>query len=341
MYNVASSLIVTIVSTIAVIHMRSYAVPVVVRVFIPAMTLPVAVGLMFWAVPGPSRWPHQESMRRMVRYSVPLGLATVLGTIMLQLHSLIVASMCSPEEFIVYANGAIEVPLIGIVTGAITPVIFGDMCELCHKGETAAALQLFHKASMKSACILFPATCFLLVSATPFIVLLYSEQYRASAVPFVIYLCAMPIRIVFYGAALMALGMARAILVRSIIDLTINGILCFVLVKAMGYVGAAVASVLSLYVWHVPFNLTKIGQGLGVSWRASLPFKALLRILLISVLCMPAAAVGTVAVPGIPLVRLMAAGILYWPLVVYLLYRTSFIVPPSWLQRRIPVLLRA
>jgi len=40
-------------------------------------------------------------------------------------------------------------------------------------------------------------------------------------------------------------------------------------------------------------------------------------------------------------VRLMAAGILYWPLVVYLLYRTSFIVPPSWLQRRIPVLLRA
>jgi O-antigen/teichoic acid export membrane protein len=295
---------------------------------------------MFTAVPGAKRWPRWTSMKGMVRYSVPLGLATMLGTITLQLHSLIVAAICSPEDFAVYINGAMEIPLIGLVTGSITTVVFAEMAEMCSKGDKAGALQLFHKASIKSACILFPVLCFLLVTAKPFIVFLFSEQYHGSITPFVIYLFVLPVRIVVYGAAFMALGMTRVILFRSIFDLAINGILCFVLVKMIGYIGAPIALVLTLFLWTTPFNLYKVGQGFGVPLKATLPIKALLKMLSLCVLCIPLAILGAYAFPMISLGRLVFAAILYWPFVMYLLYRAKYLVPPLRLERLIPSALR-
>jgi O-antigen/teichoic acid export membrane protein len=276
-----------------------------------------------------------------VKYSVPLGLASMLGSITLQMHSIIVASMCTPEDFAVYINGAMEIPVIGIVTGSITTVVFAEMAELCSKGDKAAALELFQQASIKSACILFPTMCFLLAVADPFIVFLFSKQYHASVLPFMIYLFVLPVRIVVYGSALMALGMTRVILFRSIFDLTINGILCFILVKAVGYVGAAIAIVLTLYLWHVPFNLTKIGQGFCGLWYESLPLKTLLKLLILCVLCTPLAIFGAYASDMNSFGRLSLAAILYWPPVAYLLYRSNFIAPPPYFERLIPTTLRA
>lgn len=340
-YNVVFSLALTISGIVAVIVTKSYAVPVLVRIIVPAIFLPVALYLMFTAVPGPMRWPIWTSMQAMVRYSVPLGLATMLGSITLQMHSIIVASICSPEDFAVYINGAMEIPVIGIVTGSITTVVFAEMSELCAKGNKVAALQLFHKASIKSACILFPTMCFLLATATPFITFLYSEQYHASVVPFVIYLFVLPVRIVVYGAALMALGMTRVILVRSILDLAINSILCFVLVKTIGYIGAAIATILTLYSWTIPFNLNKISHGFGVTWRESLPFKSMLKVIIICILCMPLAALGAYTFSILSIGRLSLAAILYWPVVAYLLYRAKFLLPPARLERLIPSVLKA
>ncbi len=335
-YNVVSSLVLTISGIVAVLVTKSYAAPVLVRIFVPAIFLPVAIYLMFKAVPGTIRQPRWTSMQEMVLYSVPLGLATMLGSITLQMHSIIVASICSPEDFAVYINGAMEIPAIGIVTGSITTVVFAEMSALCARGDKTAALQLFHKASIKSACILFPVMCFLLATAKPFITFLYSEQYHASVLPFVIYLFVLPVRIVVYGSALMALGMTRVILVRSILDLAINAVLCFVLVKTIGYIGAAIAIMLTLYFWTTPYNLYKIGQGFGVSWSAILPLKALLKMLSLCVLCTPLALLGAHAFPMISLGRLSLAAVLYWPVVAYLLYRSRFLVPPLSLERFIP-----
>ncbi len=340
-YNVLSSIILAIAGIAAILWTQSYAAPILVRIVVPMLFLPVAIGLMFKAVPGPMRWPKWLPMQEMVKYSVPLGLASMLGSIMLQLHSVIVASLCSPEDFAVYINGAMEIPLIGIVTGSITTVVFAEMADLCSKGDKAAALKLFHKASIKSACILFPTMCFLLVVAEPFITFLYSAKYHDSIIPFIIYLFVLPVRIVVYGAALMALGMTRVILLRSTFDLIINGILCFVLVKTTGYIGAAVATILTLYFWTIPFNLNKISEGFGIRWQENLPFKDLLKVLSLSVLCMPLAALGAYSLPLISLGQLSLASVLYWPFATYLLYRGKFILLPVQLERFIPNSLRA
>ena len=339
-YNVLSGTVLALAGIAAILLTQSFAVPILVRIIVPAVFLPIAILLMFRAVPGAMRWPRWLSMNLMVRYAVPLGLASMLGSITLQLHSIIVAFMCSPEDFAIYINGAMEIPVIGIITGSVATVVFAEMAELCSKGDKAAALQLFRKASIKSACILFPTMCFLIVVAEPFILFLYSEKYIGSVAPFVIYLFVLPVRIVVYGSALMALGMTRVILLRSIFDLMINCILCFLLVKMVGYLGAAIATVLTLYFWTIPFNLTKISYGFGVSWSTSLPLKELLKLLLICVLCMPLAVLGVYMLPIYALGQLVLAATFYWPIVTYLLYRSNFIVPPGYLEKLIPAFLQ-
>lgn len=339
-YNVISSFCLALGSLLAVVTTRSYAAPILVRVIIPALFLPLGIWLMFTAVLGPVRAPWLCSMREMIHYSVPLGLGSLLGSITLQMDSVIVASMSTPENFAVYINGAMELPLIGIITGSITTIIFAEMAELCSTGDMEAALQLFHKASIKSATFLFPTMCFLLVTAVPFITFMYSEKYHESVWPFFIYLFILPVRIVAYGAALMALGMTKVILTRSVFELIINALLCFTLVKIMGYLGAAIATLLTLYLWTIPFNLSKIKEGFGITWRESLPFWRLTKLLGLCVMCMPLAALGTYAISITAFGKLAISALLYWPTVGFLLYRFMYIEIPSKFEQWLPSFLR-
>jgi O-antigen/teichoic acid export membrane protein len=324
-YNVLSSLVLAVVSITTVVTTQSYEAPILARILVPSLFLPVALILMLKAIPGPLRFPKWASMREMLVYSVPLGLASMLGTITLQMHAVIVAALCTPEDFAVYINGAIEIPLISIVTGSITTVVFAEMAELCSKGDKAGALKLFHTASIKSACILFPTMCFLLATAQPFIIFLFSDQYKASVMPFVIYLFVLPIRIVVYGSALMALGMTHVILMRSILDLAVNCLLCFFLVKAIGYIGAAIAIVLTLYLWTTPYNLYMIGKGFNVSWHKTLPFRNLFKIFQICLLCVPLAFIGAHALPINSFIQFTLSALLYFPILYYVLYRRNLI----------------
>ena len=339
-YNVVLSLAVTLSGIWAVLATHSYFAPVIVRVFVPMLFIPVALFLMLSGNPGSTRWPCRDSMLSMARYSLPLGAATILGQITLQLHGVIVSSICTPEEFAVYINGAIELPIVGIITGSIATVIFAEMSSQCAKGEKPAALELFRKASIKSACILFPTTCFFFVTATPFITLLYTEKYEASVTPFRIYLLILPIRIVVYGSALMALGLTRAILLRSLFDLLINALLCWVLVRTLGYIGAPIALGLTLYLWTTPYNILTISKGFGVQWKKALPIKDLLAIFTLSVAALPLAILGVYAFHTTAIVRFCLAAALYWPFVLFFFYRLKMFSVPKLLQNYVPEFFR-
>lgn len=283
-YNVLSRLLLTISIIAACVLTKSYTGPIWAQVVFAIVTLPVVIWLVFSSVPGKFRWPEMASMKAMIKYSVPMGLATMLGTITLQLDKLIVSSMCTPEEFAVYSNGAIEIPLIGVITGSIATVILADMAISCKSGEFGAALALFRKSAIRSGLILLPTMIFLLVFAKDFIVILYSDRYLESVTPFRIYLLVLPIRIVYYGSALMALGMTRVILWRSIGDLLVNACLSVVLVYYMGYLGAALATLLTLYLWTAPFNLKMITKGFNCQNHRVLPFAKILQTLLVALL---------------------------------------------------------
>jgi len=244
----------------------------------------VALKLMLMSCPEGRFWPERAEIWAQVKYSVPLGVAGMLGTATMALDKIVVSSMCTTAQFAVYTNGAIELPLVGIVTGSVTSVLVPEMARFWKEGKPEEALGIWKRSAVKCSLIMFPTMCLLLVMAPEFITLLWGSQYEQSVVPFRFYLLVLPVRIVFYGAALMAAGRGKVILTRTAIGLVLNLLLSVVLVRALNsYLGAIIAVVITMYGFAVVYNLVFIGKAYKTKFRHTLPFGELSKVMLASI----------------------------------------------------------
>ena len=282
-YNVITGLILTLSIITASILTGSCNLPILVKILLPLMFFPVASYLSFKYTDGLWRLPSRSSMGTIIKFAVPLGLATILGSLTLQIANIIVSLLCSPEDFAIYVTGAKEVPIVGIVTGSMSVIIMSEMAKKCKIGDKKAALELFRKSALIGGGFLFPIMVILFVYANEFIDILYTSKYADSIYPFRVYLLYLPIRIVLYGAAFIALGKSKAILYRSIIELLLTTLLCYIFVYFWGYKGAVWAQIFTLYFWSIPYNLYFLKNAFDCSSMYILPIHKLGKILLISI----------------------------------------------------------
>lgn len=283
-YNATTGIILTLALITAAVTTSSYEAPIIVRIIMPILILPVALYLTFKHLPGKWQRPRLNSMLKILKFAVPLGLASVFGTLTLQLANIIVSFLCTTEEFAVYAIGAKEIPLVSIITGSIAVVVMADMSKKCKEGDLKSALELFRKASIMSASFLLPIMVFLMIYADSFIDVLYTSKYAESVFPFRIYLFYLPVRIVYYGAAFISLGKSKAVLYRSLISLVLTAIFCYLLTYWIGFTGAAIATVLVSYIWAIPYNLITLSKEFGCKPFYIIPFKKLGNILALSLI---------------------------------------------------------
>lgn len=313
-YNVLTNLALAAGIIAACLVWKTPEAMVLAKVGISVLIGAIGIHLMLQALPRDDWRPRWRNMKSMVAYSIPLVLATALGTIALQLDKLIVSAMCRPEEFAVYSNGAMEIPLIGIMTGSIAAVIQPDLRRLAAAGDVAGALALFRQSAEKSAVVLIPVMMFLLVSAEPFVLTLFSARYAGSVLPFRLYLLILPARIVLFGAFMMALGLNRMILYRTVVGLVANLILSIVLVRWLGYIGAIVGTILTIYGLACAWNLAAISRSVGCRWRDIIPFAGLIKLAGVSALAGLFPAVSQRFYSGAPpVIQLLLNAFVYVP----------------------------
>ena len=122
------------------------------------LTCGIAIVLMLKATvdAGHVRIPETAHYILQLRYAVPLGLASMFGSISTQFDKLVVSSMCSAEAFALYVAGAIEIPIIGIVTGAMNAAILPNLSVAYKKGRLAEIVDLWKRAMGKAALLLIP-----------------------------------------------------------------------------------------------------------------------------------------------------------------------------------------
>lgn len=297
-YNVVTGILLSISLIFGAYISKAFIVPVILKIFLPLAFLPFTLTFIFKSVPGNWDIPRFSTMWQMAKFSIPLGLSSVLGTITIHFSSMVVALNTSPEDFAIYANGAREVPLIGIITGSISVIIMSEMAQKIKEGDLISALTLFRKSALISALFLIPVMIFLMIHADSFITLLYSSKYSSSVTPFRILLLAIPIRIVYYSAAFIALGKSKVILFRSIVDLAVSSILCYLFVLLFGYNGAPISLVLTMFIWTVPFNLNSLGKEFKCSALYIIPFRKVGTVFLISILAgLPTIAIQLITMP--------------------------------------------
>lgn len=278
-FNIFSR-IVMLITVVAAVLYRPDAIAAVVGTVVGAgLVLVPSLYMMFRATRRSSSEKSLTGMKHQIGFSVPLGFGSVIGRTAYGLDKVVVASLCTPEMFAVYANGAMEIPLIRILTGSMTSVLVPEMSSLCQKGRHQDALELVKRGAAKCALILYPAMFAMFGLAPELMTLLFSATYVESALPFRLFLLVLPLRVMNYGSMFMAAGKSYLILVRSLGDLLVSLGLTILLVKLWGYIGAAIAALGTLYLWQMPFNTIFIRRIYAQPLSRLYPWKELARTL--------------------------------------------------------------
>mgnify|MGYP000339064720 CR=1 FL=1 len=265
-----------------------------------------ALLMMGRACRGGSWQPTLRGLRSQLAFGVPLGLAAAIGLFERSVDKLMVAAMASPEDFSIYVNGALEIPLIGVVTSSVTSVLIPEYTRLYAEGRLSDIVALMHRAMTSCALVILPAMAFLFVAAGDLMVLLFGPTYEASAAPFRVYLLLLPVRTLTFGALLMAMGKGRCILIQTVATLAINVPAAWLAIRLFGSIGAAIAAVGAVYLVSLPYLLLQLRRWLHCPIRTLIPWRNLGEIIV---------ACG-IPIAVLALVRSLAAG---WPELVTLL----------------------
>jgi len=249
-----------------------------VVVFLPAMFL------MYRTTAGNDWRPTKANIREQMKYSVPLGMAVIVGTMNLNLDKVVVSSMCSSENFAIYVNGAMEIPLISVVTMSITSIILPDLVSFYKSKDYMRLIGLWRKSIVKAGAILIPTMVFLFFMAPQVMRVLFSAGYERSAGPFRVLLLLLVMRTMSTDVIFLATNHNKLILIRSIISLSMNLFLNILFVRVFGYIGAAISTVSIAYIWSTPFTLLFIKRILNIKWRDVYPFADMGKIILASLL---------------------------------------------------------
>ena len=226
------------------------------------------------------KWTYLTSQ---LGYSFYLGLATIVGMLTTQLDKLSISLFFRPDQFSIYSVGAVEIPVIGLLTGAVTAIILPEFAKLHKEKNTKKLISLWHNSIRKTAVLLLPMMCFLLLFAEEALVLIFSKKYIASANIFRIYLILIPARVTVFGSVLMAINKTKVILTNSVLALILDFVLNIIFIKWLGLIGPAITTIISIY-WLQLYQLKKIGESLKLPFRTIFPWSMLTKIILASAL---------------------------------------------------------
>ena len=200
------------------------------------------------------KW-DKDFYKAQLRYSLPLGLSSIIGILAIQLDKIVISGVFTPAQFAVFSIGAMELPFIGILNNSVNSVI---LPHLSASGEKSEAIRLYRGSIRKNALLIFPVAVLSFILASDVLTFLYGADYSAAAPYFRVYLCTILVRIASYGIIFQALSKTKYILYNAIFTLVGNLILNLILVRtSLGMMGPAVATVIityasaGLYLWWI------------------------------------------------------------------------------------------
>lgn len=215
-----------------------------------------------------------------LKFGVPLGMAQLISQTFRAFDKVLVAANYPAERFAIYVNGATNLPFVPVVLNSVTSVIMPDLRRLVNRKNYHEAMVLWRRVTIKCGLLLFPIMSFCIVFAENIMIILFGERYGDSALVFQLYLLVLPLRIASWDALLMVAGKTKVILARSLIGLIGNVLLSYALLKTVGLIGPAVATLVVLYAIHGLVSIPSICKSYGVSFRAIIPWVKLSQILL-------------------------------------------------------------
>ena len=200
----------------------------------------------------------------------------------LAIDRLMVSALLKPEEYAVFVNGAMEIPLIAAITVAAGAVILPEIVKAFENKNSSEALDLWQLMVRRVTIILLPAGLLFYLISQELMIILYSDKFKDSVEPFRIYMLMLPARVAYFGMLFQAAGKTRLVLYRAIITLSLNTIITYFLVRKFGMAGAAWGTVAVVWLFVVPYCVLVCSKITNVRWYKLLPYRYIFSVGIVS-----------------------------------------------------------
>lgn len=229
---------------------------------------------------------NAKLIRTVFAFSIPLGLASVVGTLNVELDKLLIGALMDTESFAVYSNAAKELP-VTMIASSFTAVLLPQMVRMLKKEDHRGAIKLWGNATTLSMILIAVIGVGCFVYAEDVIKILYSEKYIEGVWVFRLYSLHLLMRCTYYGMVLNSIGKTGFIFWCSIGALGSNAVLNLVLFKVFelfgqSIVAPAVATLISTTAMAV-LQLAVTAKSLDIRFREVFPWKQAAGILLINI----------------------------------------------------------
>jgi O-antigen/teichoic acid export membrane protein len=214
------------------------------------------------------------SMPEQLRYALPLGLTMLLIILGSNIDKYVVSSSFTPAQYAVYARGAFELPLIGILPGMLFDLLLPKFSEYLHKGQTREVLRLMRESIRRTALVFYPVCLLSVVLADTFITFLFTDAYAASAPIFRVFLLAMVFQVANFQIIFRATGSNSRYLNIIVLRIIVGLVLTVGLLNVFGALGAALAIVITQAVTTV-LSCVLAGRELSEPWLKLVPWSDL------------------------------------------------------------------
>lgn len=226
------------------------------------------VGNRLWKI----RMPSMGHTFALLKEAAPIGLGVLLGSCTQYIDKFI-ASMMDAHQLTVYANASADIPFVGQAISTMS-IFFVPIIHTCYmnkdiKGACSNLSNLFIYGWYIGVTVFTMLFC----NAEFVVDLLYSNRYAESVILFRVFCFAYLFRIVTYTQVIVALELETIIIRRMIIEMVLQLVLSFILLKLLGTFGLALSVILVLALWSVPYNVLYFRKRLSCRILEILPLK--------------------------------------------------------------------
>lgn len=188
----------------------------------------------------------KKLLKAILAFSIPIGLATAVGTLNTEMDKLLIGYLMDTEEMAIYANAAKELPLT-IVASSITAVLLPQLTRMLKEEKRKEAVAIWGASIELALMIIALIVAGVFTYAEDAMTILYSAKYLPGVNVFRVYTLNLLLRCTYFGIVMNATGETKRIFWCSVFSLALNAILNPLFYWLFGMIGPAIATFLAIF----------------------------------------------------------------------------------------------
>lgn len=208
--------------------------------------------LLYLSVPDVLRKSGEFSRQlssKFLKVASPLAVSSLIERSLFYIDGMMISALLGTTAFALYRAGAIEVPFIATLYGAVATIVMPEVAKSYAEKNYSEIVRLKRVAISTTVFMVYPILLYLLFFSGPLVSAYLSDKYMGSIVVFSIFNLSLFIRVNDFQDVIIVSGNGRYIFYSVVFTTILNLVLNFVLVSLFGIAGGAASFIICLFVF--------------------------------------------------------------------------------------------